>query len=265
MRTQLEATDTLHGPQFRQDAAAIMYGRRPTRKAGRPAGISSTTAVTRSGWSIPASTARTRRAPTAPPWKVQRAEGDADQLHHQGHPGRRPAVGVGGSSLFISITLELAGIPSLAFAVGVYLPLSSSSPLFVGGLVRWLVDRYWKKQPSHAHLDAEGPRRRRATRVRACCSRPVTSRARDRRNPDCDSLRRARAGQDRRLGSKPGPRRTTPSSTARTPTRFRSCPSPSSSATCISSPRKTPDQQEADLNPDANLRFQSIFHRRPQR
>ena len=58
--------------------------------------------------------------------------------------------------VFISITLELAGIPSLAFAVGVYLPLSSSTPLFVGGLIRWLVDRYWGKHPSHAHLDAEG-------------------------------------------------------------------------------------------------------------
>ena len=58
--------------------------------------------------------------------------------------------------VFIAITLELAGIPSLAFAVGVYLPLSSSTPLFVGGLIRWLVDRYWGKHPSHAHLDAEG-------------------------------------------------------------------------------------------------------------
>ena len=35
----------------------------------------------------------------------------------------------------------MCGIPSLAFAVGVYLPLSSSSPIFVGGVVRWLVDR----------------------------------------------------------------------------------------------------------------------------
>jgi hypothetical protein len=28
----------------------------------------------------------------------------------------------------IAIVLEMSGIPSLAFAVGVYLPLSSSSP-----------------------------------------------------------------------------------------------------------------------------------------
>ncbi len=44
--------------------------------------------------------------------------------------------------VMISIVLEMSGIPSLAFAVGVYLPLSSSSPIFIGGMVRWLVDRW---------------------------------------------------------------------------------------------------------------------------
>jgi putative OPT family oligopeptide transporter len=43
--------------------------------------------------------------------------------------------------VMIALVLELSGIPSLAFAVGVYLPLSSSTPILVGGLVRWLVDR----------------------------------------------------------------------------------------------------------------------------
>ncbi len=43
--------------------------------------------------------------------------------------------------VMIAVVLELAGIPSLAFAVGVYLPLASSTPIFIGGLVRWLVDR----------------------------------------------------------------------------------------------------------------------------
>ena len=35
--------------------------------------------------------------------------------------------------VMIAIVLEMSGIPSLAFAVGVYLPLSSSSPIFIGG------------------------------------------------------------------------------------------------------------------------------------
>ena len=44
--------------------------------------------------------------------------------------------------VMIAIVLEMSGIPSLAFAVGVYLPLASSSPIFIGGMVRWLVDKY---------------------------------------------------------------------------------------------------------------------------
>jgi uncharacterized oligopeptide transporter (OPT) family protein len=57
--------------------------------------------------------------------------------------------------VFIAITLELAGIPSLAFAVGVYLPLSSSTPLFVGGLIRLVVDRMKRHELKDARLDAE--------------------------------------------------------------------------------------------------------------
>lgn len=48
--------------------------------------------------------------------------------------------------VMIAVVLEMAGIPSLAFAVGVYLPLSSSSPIFVGGLVRYGVDRYLRRK-----------------------------------------------------------------------------------------------------------------------
>jgi uncharacterized oligopeptide transporter (OPT) family protein len=43
--------------------------------------------------------------------------------------------------VMIAVTLELCGVSSLAFAVGVYIPISSSSPIFIGGLIRWLVDR----------------------------------------------------------------------------------------------------------------------------
>ncbi|MFL6275012.1 MAG: OPT family oligopeptide transporter, partial [Blastocatellia bacterium] len=48
--------------------------------------------------------------------------------------------------VMIAIVLEMSGIPSLAFAVGVYLPLSSSSPIFIGGVIRWLVDKYVRKK-----------------------------------------------------------------------------------------------------------------------
>jgi uncharacterized oligopeptide transporter (OPT) family protein len=52
----------------------------------------------------------------------------------------------------VAVVLEMSGIPSLAFAVGVYLPLASSSPIFVGGIVRWLVDRYLKVKFRHKNL-----------------------------------------------------------------------------------------------------------------
>jgi hypothetical protein len=52
----------------------------------------------------------------------------------------------------ISIVLEMSGIPSLAFAVGVYLPLSSSSPIFIGGIIRWLVDLNIRKKLRHKNL-----------------------------------------------------------------------------------------------------------------
>jgi putative OPT family oligopeptide transporter len=54
--------------------------------------------------------------------------------------------------VMIAVTLELTFVPALAFAVGVYLPLSSSAPLFVGGLVRWMVDRRLRREPAHVGL-----------------------------------------------------------------------------------------------------------------
>jgi putative OPT family oligopeptide transporter len=63
----------------------------------------------------------------------------------------------------IAIVLEMSGIPSLAFAVGVYLPLASSSPIFIGGMVRLGVDKYVRKKfkgrsLTEEELAAEGDR-----------------------------------------------------------------------------------------------------------
>jgi uncharacterized oligopeptide transporter (OPT) family protein len=41
----------------------------------------------------------------------------------------------------IAVMMELVGVPSLPFAVGAYLPLSTSTTIALGGLVRALVDR----------------------------------------------------------------------------------------------------------------------------
>ncbi len=55
----------------------------------------------------------------------------------------------------IAVVLEMAGISSLAFAVGVYLPLSSSTPILVGGLVRALVDHRRRRALQHHKLSDE--------------------------------------------------------------------------------------------------------------
>ena len=47
----------------------------------------------------------------------------------------------------LAIVVQLAGVSSLAFAVGVYLPLSTTLPIFVGGLIRLVVDRVRKFSP----------------------------------------------------------------------------------------------------------------------
>ena len=43
--------------------------------------------------------------------------------------------------VFIAVTLELCGVHSLSFAVGAYLPIATTAPIFAGGLVRWWVER----------------------------------------------------------------------------------------------------------------------------
>src|SRR4030095_11378834 len=48
--------------------------------------------------------------------------------------------------MFMALVMELCGIKSLSFAVGAYLPLSTTLPIFIGGALRGLVER--KKGPS---------------------------------------------------------------------------------------------------------------------
>jgi len=46
----------------------------------------------------------------------------------------------------IAIVMELCGIKSLSFAIGIYLPLSTTLPIFIGGAIRGLVDRRKKNK-----------------------------------------------------------------------------------------------------------------------
>ena len=53
----------------------------------------------------------------------------------------------------IAITLELCGIKSLSFAVGTYLPLSTTLPIFIGGAVRGLVE--WREKKKGIEVSPE--------------------------------------------------------------------------------------------------------------
>ena len=59
-----------------------------------------------------------------------------DGVIDQSLPWGLVAVGAG-----LALLAELLRIPSLPFAVGVYLPLSTMTPIFLGGLMRWLLTR----------------------------------------------------------------------------------------------------------------------------
>ncbi len=52
--------------------------------------------------------------------------------------------------VFIAIMMELCGVPALPFAVGAYLPLSTSTSIFLGGAVRYLVEKRRKMTPEEA-------------------------------------------------------------------------------------------------------------------
>ncbi|MBX7124762.1 MAG: oligopeptide transporter, OPT family [Cyclobacteriaceae bacterium] len=48
------------------------------------------------------------------------------------------------AGVFVAITMELCGIKALAFAIGLYLPLSTTLPIFMGGALKGYLD--WKSK-----------------------------------------------------------------------------------------------------------------------
>ena len=48
--------------------------------------------------------------------------------------------------IFLAIVMELCNIKSLSFAIGVYLPLATTLPIFIGGAIRGMVEARQKKE-----------------------------------------------------------------------------------------------------------------------
>jgi OPT family oligopeptide transporter len=59
--------------------------------------------------------------------------------------------------VFLAVTIELCGVSPLSFAVGAYLPLSTTLPIFAGGALKGLVDWRSGKKASAGHDDDLGP------------------------------------------------------------------------------------------------------------
>lgn len=57
--------------------------------------------------------------------------------------------------VFIAFVMELCGIKALSFAIGIYLPLSTTLPIFIGGAVRGLVDMKKKQKGEVAHAEED--------------------------------------------------------------------------------------------------------------
>jgi OPT family oligopeptide transporter len=58
--------------------------------------------------------------------------------------------------VFLAATVELCGVSPLSFAVGAYLPLSTTLPIFVGGAIKGVVDRKRGRKAAGGHGDDLG-------------------------------------------------------------------------------------------------------------
>jgi uncharacterized oligopeptide transporter (OPT) family protein len=153
---KLEKREPLHGPQARDDAATYHVWQK-TDTVGGPAGRYLVNDAGKAVWLVDpgingqfterpdGSTVRKFDAP-----KATLVSYIIKGILDQKLPWALVLLGV-----MIAVTLELCGVPSLVFAVGVYLPISSSAPLFVGGAIRWLVDRAMRKKAGYAQMSEE--------------------------------------------------------------------------------------------------------------
>lgn len=55
--------------------------------------------------------------------------------------------------VFIALVVELCGIKALSFAIGIYLPLSTTLPIFIGGAIRGIVE--WRNKKKNIHVAPE--------------------------------------------------------------------------------------------------------------
>ncbi|MEJ5237913.1 MAG: oligopeptide transporter, OPT family [Limisphaera sp.] len=145
--------ERLTGPQGRQDPGTYR-GWHKTSADGGPPGKYLVNDEGRAVWYVdPGINGRFRTRPDGS--EVQKFDAPKATLMSyiiKGVLDRELPWGLVLFGVMIAAILELCGVSSLAFAVGVYLPISASTPIFVGGLLRAWVDRCRRR---HQRLSAE--------------------------------------------------------------------------------------------------------------
>jgi len=151
--TKLTTTESLKGPQARDDANSYRVWQK-TDDVGGPAGRYLVNAAGSAVWLVDPGIngAYNTRPDGTTVRKFDAPKATLMSYIIKGILDRKLPWALVLLGVMIALTLQLTFVPALAFAVGVYLPISSSTPIFIGGFIRWLVDRKTRQQASHAHL-----------------------------------------------------------------------------------------------------------------
>jgi uncharacterized oligopeptide transporter (OPT) family protein len=160
LHTPVDATlggvESLHGSQAQEDHRTYRVWQKPDSSGG-PAGKYLVDDAGAAVWLVDPGIngAFTTRPDGTQVRKFDAPKATLMSYIIKGMLGRKLPWGLVLFGVMIAVVLELCGVSSLAFAVGAYLPVSSSAPIFVGGLVRWTVDWRMRRALREHNLDEE--------------------------------------------------------------------------------------------------------------
>ncbi len=154
--SQLTTHESLRGPQAREDANSYRVWHKTDTLAG-PAGKYLLDGTGAAVWLVDPGIngVHSKRPDGTEVQKYQAPKATLMSYIIKGILDRQLPWGLVLLGVMIAVVLELSGIPSLAFAVGVYLPISTTAPMFIGGVIRWYIDRQRRKhlQALHKEID----------------------------------------------------------------------------------------------------------------
>lgn len=154
--SKLERRESLTGPQARDDAGTY-YSWHKTDEVGGPAGKYLVNDRGDAVWLVDPGIngAYTERPDGSPVRKFDAPKATLVSYIIKGILDQQLPWALVLFGAMITVSLQMSFVPALAFAVGVYLPIASSLPIWIGGMIRWAVDRWMRKKPVYAKMDQE--------------------------------------------------------------------------------------------------------------